>query len=239
VRPLGIVAALAAEANTLGRTAEQGGVHRLADGSLVAISGIGMSAAQDAAHHLAERGAGALLSWGLAGGLDPSLVAGDLVLPCAVRSPPGARFAVSPEWHARLAAALCSGLRVSQGDLLTNLVAIDSSAVKAQTFRATNAVAVDMESFAIAEVAATRRLPFAAVRVIVDTAADTLPRAVAAASQSGRVDIARLLWELLRAPADLGALLRLAARYRAAMRALTAAARAGLSAPAAAAPRPA
>jgi hopanoid-associated phosphorylase len=214
-------------------------VYRLGDGSLVAISGIGANAAREAAGLLAEQGAGALLSWGLAGGLDPGLVAGDLVLPCAVLSPRGARLMVTPEWHARLAAALTPALRFNTGDLLTNPVAIDSSAAKAAAFRATSAVAVDMESFAIAEAAATRRLPFAAVRVIVDTAADSLPPAVTAASHAGRVDIARLLWELLRAPADLGALLRLAARYRAAMRTLTLAVRAGLSAPPVSTPSPA
>ncbi len=239
MRPLGIVAALAAEANTLGRASGHGPLNRLEDGTLVAISGIGANAAQHAAHQLAEQGASALLSWGLAGGLDPALVAGHLVLPRTVLSSQGAGLTVSPEWHAQLAAALTPGMRISQGSLLTNHVAIDSSAAKAQAFRATNAVAVDMESFAIAEAAATRRLPFAAVRVIVDTAADSLPGAVTAASRAGRVDVARLLWELLRAPADLGALLRLAARYRAAMRSLTVAARAGLSAPPAPAPRPA
>jgi hypothetical protein len=77
------------------------------------------------------------------------------------------------------------------------------------------------------------------MRVIVDTAADSLPRAVTAASRGGRVEITRLLWELLRAPTDLRALLRLAARYRAAMRTLTLAARVGLSVPSTPAPRPA
>jgi adenosylhomocysteine nucleosidase len=239
MRPLGIVAALAAEAGTLGRLRPQGPVYQLGDGNLVAISGIGANAAQEAAERLAEQGAGALLSWGLAGGLDPALAAGRLVLPGAVLSSRGARLIVAPEWHARLAAALTPALRFSTGDLLTNPVAIDSSGAKAAAFRATRAVAVDMESFAIAEAAATRRLPFAAVRVIVDTAADSLPPAVTAASRAGRVEIARLLWELLRAPGDLGGLLRLAARYRAAMRTLNSAARAGLSAPPVSTPHPA
>ncbi len=238
-RPLGIIAALAAEAKTLGRATVQGSVRRLRDGTLVAISGMGAAAAQRAAHELAEQGVGALLSWGLAGGLDPALAAGDLVLPATVLSARGARMRVAPEWHARLAASLTPGFHVSNGALLTNLVAIARSADKAQTFRSTSAVAVDMESFAIAEAAANRHLPFAAVRVIVDTAADSLPHAVTAASRAGGVDIARLLSELLRAPGDLGALLRLAARYRTAMRTLTLAGRAGLSVSFAPTPRPA
>jgi len=58
------------------------------------------------------------------------------------------------------------------------------------------------------------------VRVIVDTAGDTLPSAVLCASRSGQVRIDRLVLGLLRRPADLLDLLKLASRYRAAMQSL-------------------
>jgi hypothetical protein len=87
-----------------------------------------------------------------------------------------------------------------------------------------------MESLAIAEVANTHRLPFIAVRVIVDSAADALPQAVtAAADNEGHLQIWRLMGALARTPADLAPLLRLARRYRAANRSLAAVARVGLS----------
>jgi hypothetical protein len=63
-----------------------------------------------------------------------------------------------------------------------------------------------------------------AVRVIVDTAADVLPRAVLAASRGGQVNIRHLIGGLAAAPQDLAALIRLAHRYRAATRSLAAAA---------------
>jgi hypothetical protein len=64
--------------------------------------------------------------------------------------------------------------------------------------------------------------------VIVDTAADILPRAVMAATRSaGRLQIARLIASLALAPGDLAALIRLLPRYRAASRSLRAVARAG------------
>jgi adenosylhomocysteine nucleosidase len=239
MRPLGIVAALAAEAGTLGRATPWGSVQRLSDGTLLVVSGMGPDAAQVAAHRLAEQGAGALLSWGLAGGLDPALAAGSIVLPAAVLSSRGERLGTATQWRAQLAASLAPGLAVSSGDLLTNPVAIDSIEAKAQAFRGTRAVAVDMESFAIAEAAANRLLPFAAVRVIVDTAADSLPHAVTVASRAGHVAIGRLIWELVLAPTELGPLLRLASRYRSAMRALRLTARTGVSAPASPEPRPA
>jgi hypothetical protein len=88
----------------------------------------------------------------------------------------------------------------------------------------------------VAEVAAAHSLPFIALRVIVDTAADVLPRAVMAASHEGRVNVRRLIGGLVVAPRDLIALIRLAQRYRAATRSLAVVARA-VVAPFAADPR--
>ena len=88
-----------------------------------------------------------------------------------------------------------------------------------------------MESAAVAAVAADRKLPFVAVRVIVDTAADMLPGAVVAASRAGRVRIGRLIAGLMLAPGEIAALVRLAARYRTAIRSLRAVAEAGALVP--------
>jgi adenosylhomocysteine nucleosidase len=106
--------------------------------------------------------------------------------------------------------------------LLTSAQPIGAVVDKAAAFRETGAVAVDMESLGVAEVAAAHDLPFIAVRVIVDTAADVLPRAVMAASRDGQVNIPRLIGGLAVAPLDLIALIRLAQRYRAATRSLAA-----------------
>src|SRR6202008_4630489 len=106
--------------------------------------------------------------------------------------------------------------------------AVGSLADKASLLRETGAVAVGMESAAIGEVARAHQLPFIAVRVIVDGAADALPRAVtAAADGEGHLHIWRLLGALARTPGELGPLLRLAGRYRAANRSLAVVARAG------------
>ncbi len=61
--------------------------------------------------------------------------------------------------------------------------------------RSTAAIAVDRESLGIAQVASAHALPFIAIRVIVDSAADNLPRAVAAAAEQigGHLNIWRLL----------------------------------------------
>ncbi|MFZ1904034.1 MAG: hypothetical protein WAU56_01440, partial [Steroidobacteraceae bacterium] len=66
------MAALAAEARLLGPARPHGAVRALADGTLVVVSGMGPSAAADGARRLIGAGATALVSFGVAGGLDPA-----------------------------------------------------------------------------------------------------------------------------------------------------------------------
>ena len=220
---VGVVAALAAEARTLGpATQRPDGLSTLSDGALLAVSGMGCACASIAAAKLADAGVARLLSFGLAGGLDPALTAGTVVVPSAVISREGARFVTSRQWREQVRAALAALRPPADGDLLTTATPMGAVADKAAAFHETGAVAVDMESLAVAAVAAAHHLPFIAVRVIVDTAADALPRSVAGASRAGAVSLARLMGGLALTPGELFAVLRLAKRYRAAMRTLAA-----------------
>jgi adenosylhomocysteine nucleosidase len=218
---VGVVAALAAEARTLGSTVRGGADSAaLADGTLVAVSGMGDAAAGRAAERLIEAGATALMSWGMAGGLDPCIGAGAACLPREVLSVDGRRYSVAAFWRDSLAALIATRRPVVCGNLLSVARPVDTVAAKASAFRETGAGAVDMESCAVAQVAEAHGLPFVAVRVIVDTAADAVPRAVASASAAGQVRLGRLFLGLIRAPSDIPPLLRLARRYRVALRAL-------------------
>jgi hopanoid-associated phosphorylase len=194
----------------------------LGEGSLLALSGIGRASAAAAALSLVESGVSALMTFGMAGGLDPALKPGSVVIPCELLSAEGARYAACRSWRERVAAAVSPLCAVSEGNLLTSAQAIDTPAEKAAALRSSGAAAVDMESAAVAEIALRHNLPFIAVRVIVDTAADFLPRAVVAASRAGRVHLGRLLGGLVLAPREIVALIRLAQRYRIAMRSLRA-----------------
>jgi adenosylhomocysteine nucleosidase len=231
---LGIVAALAAESRPLGAARRHGAAPAtLGDGTLLVLSGIGPVSAAEGARRLVLSGVRALISWGVAGGLDPKLAAGTLVLPEAVISPEGRVFPTAHEWRARVHAALAVSHAVCGGRLLTCREPLGSTDAKARAFHETGAVAVDMESSAVAEVAASQRLPFLAVRAIVDTAADVVPRAalMAASPGSASLRLGRLLTALAGAPSELPALMRLASRYRAARRALSAVARSGALSP--------
>jgi adenosylhomocysteine nucleosidase len=223
---VGVVAALASEARALGASMPRGGdpplseLAQLGEGSLLALSGIGRAAAAAAAQALVDAGVSALMTFGLAGGLDPALGPGSVVIPREVLSSDGARYTADQAWRQQVAAAVSPLWAVTEGNLLTTPLAIETPAGKAAAFRDTGAAAVDMESAAVAEVAARHNLPFISVRVIVDAAADILPRAVVAASRAGRVRFARLIGGLILAPREIVSLIRLAQRYRTAMRTL-------------------
>ncbi len=192
-----------------------------------------MDAAAQSARALVDAGAGALVSWGMAGGLDPALVAGTVFLPSEVVATDRTALLTSPQWRERLSEAVRTqgGAAlpiVLQGRLLTSPKAIGSLSDKQTLFQQTGAAAVDMESLAIASIAHTHHLPFIAIRVIVDSAEDALPRAVTAAADSkGHLQVWRLMGALARAPADVAPLIRLAQRYRTANRSLAAIARVG------------
>ena len=224
----GVVAALAAEARVLGPSRPNGeGLAVLADGNLLAVSGMGSSAARSAAERLIGAGATSLVSWGLAGGLDPRLEAGAVCVPREVIAADGSRLRTARVWRESLSGAVPDRCRVGNEALLTAARALETAADKTAARRATGACAVDMESSAVAQVAEAHGVPFIAVRVIVDTAHDAIPPAVAGASRAGQVRLGRLILGLVRSPAQIASLLRLARRYRTALRSLRAVAALG------------
>lgn len=203
----------------------------LEDGTLLSLSGMGGPAAAAGARALISSGAAALVSFGLAGGLDPLLRPGDICMPREIRAANVPAVAAAVAWRERLSAAVQTrmpGARIFDGDLFSHSSPVASAEAKAALHAGTGALAVDMESFAIAEVAATRALPFVAVRVIVDCAADRLPSLILRGSDPyGRIRAPALLAGLVRAPSELAELMRLGARYRSAGRVLAEIARIG------------
>jgi adenosylhomocysteine nucleosidase len=229
--PVGVVCALAIEARHLARTARMNSIQQLDDGTLVCVSGMGAAAAVAGARALIDAGAVALLSWGMAGGLDPALAAGALFLPSYVAARSGG-FATAEAWRERLGAALQAHRPIVRGTLYTSPTAVDSVAAKAALFRDTGASAVDMEGLHVAAVAGLHALPFIAIKVIIDGAGDALPPALAAAAGAAESKLGPLAWALARSPRDLASLWRLGLRYRSASRTLAAAARIGFRTPA-------
>jgi hypothetical protein len=99
--------------------------------------------------------------------------------------------------------------------------AVADPAAKKALRAMTGALAVDMESQVAAAFAAQRQVPFAALRAVADTAAETLPRAAAVGlTPDGRPAPLRVLAALARNPREIGPLKTIAARSRTALASL-------------------
>ncbi len=178
-------------------------------------TGIGITDAAKLTARVMETGAAGLLSIGTAGGLQPDLRAGALLLPGCIRRAGGKSFAADPEWHARVHAALKQTDRVHTGDLLSVNCVVRHPDEKESLFRQTQAIGVDMESAGLAEIAAHAGLPFLVLRVVMDTAADTIPKAATVSiNEAGDTQSIALLSYLAGHLSDIPGLLRTAHRFR-------------------------
>jgi adenosylhomocysteine nucleosidase len=153
----------------------------------------------------------AVISVGIAGGLDPSLVPGDVIVATGVAAPDRRHAASSFVAH-RLAARLSDHpKRVIMADVAGVDSAVVSPGAKRALRKATGALAVDMESHVAAAFAAQHGLPFAAVRVVCDPAHRALPDLVSIAVRpDGKVSLCGVFRSLWQRPAQLFAMPRLA-----------------------------
>lgn len=174
-------------------------------------------AASEAEAALAQ-GATALMSFGVAGGLDPALRTGDLLLPRVVTGADGERFAVDAALHG----SLRSRLAANDSDLLSVDRVVMDSAAKAKLHAEGGAAAVDLESLAVARVATAHGRPFIVLRVVADEASRSLPpAALVGLNAKGRAAPGRVLAALLRRPRQLPALIALARDTRRALASLS------------------
>ncbi len=131
---------------------------------VVVVTGVGRSRAMQAASVLLERHAPRhVFITGFAGGLDPSLKAGDVVVPqTLIDCETGGRFTTAASHDD--ATSICTTDRL-----------IDTPTAKAALRRRYGGAAVDMESAAIAAQCVVWKIPWTCVRAISDTAGEKLP----------------------------------------------------------------
>jgi adenosylhomocysteine nucleosidase len=141
---------------------------RLGGAEVVAMAaGIGA----DATRALADERPRVLVSCGFAGGLDPALRTGDVVVASSVADGATARFRPADPVLRKAVAAL-AGCR--QGEIVSAAEVAATPAEK-RALAQSGALAVDMESAGAARAAAAANIPWLAVRVILDPAHVALP----------------------------------------------------------------
>lgn len=156
----------------------------------------------------AAAGCVGIVSFGVAGGLDPVLVPGDRIIATSVVTDAG-RYRADEAWARALLAALPGSMRA---DISGVDAPIASPADKLALHRSHRTAAVDTESHIAAAVAARRGLPFAAVRVVLDPAHRRLPpAALVPLRHDGSADVRAVFGSVRRNPAQLPKLLRIIA----------------------------
>jgi adenosylhomocysteine nucleosidase len=179
--PVGIIAPLLIEGRCIDLRVRPGVLTRCGS-SLVHVCGMGSERASAAVEALIERGCSLLVSFGTAGALVPGLASGDILLTADVRTDGSAERACANLTPSEFMQALRQRLDASNRLRLIADAAIASSrealtgrSVRESFARHTQAVAVDMESAAIACLAKEAGVPFLGLRCIVDTLESGLP----------------------------------------------------------------
>lgn len=192
----------------------EAGIARGPGVSVICNQSSGLRAALGAA---IARGASGIISFGIAGGLAPDLVAGNWVVASGVRSGKNV-IATDRAWAQTLLEILPNAVHAH---VLGTDSVIASPLEKFRLYDETGAAAVDMESHIAAEIAAEHRIPFVACRVIIDAAHRALPPAATLGLRlDGTPDVSAVFRSVWQDPHQLPDLIRVAFDHHTARRAL-------------------
>lgn len=214
--PLHIICGLPFEAACLARALAP-------DTFRVFLSGANRDRAREVSRDAAKSMPQGLMSFGIAGGLDPSVKPGTLLIPSEIVTQKEHCHRVCPQWHEAVTdAARARGLGVNTDRLLGMSDVVSSVGRKAELYTRHRAVAVDMESHGLAEAAQAHNVPFLVIRVLADPAHRRIPEAALnAIDANGKTHLAPIFQGIVKDPLLLGDLIRLSwdvARARAALR---------------------
>ena len=182
----------------------------------VVVAGSGNSTLAAKIEAAIDRGARAMLSFGICGALSPEPGVGSVVVGTETVCG-GGRWRADEAWSKAMAkgcGAMIGAVAGTDSVLLTE----DS---KAALHRQTGALAADMESHIMARFASQRGLPFAVLRAVSDDARTALPPAAAfGLNKDGEIDYSAVMLSLLDEPFQWRALMSSARGTNTALKAL-------------------
>lgn len=197
-------------------------------------SGIGAERAGKAAKALiASEHPDVIISFGFGGGVRPGMAVGDLAVARSIRlyqgGDPDARKAIVLPVPAKVRQTLetvCNqrGCAIRQGDFLTSEIILNKKKLAMELPQEVVNPVLDMETWAIAQVAAQERIPLLAIRAISDAADEELGFCIGEFTDSDmNMRISKILSTIARKPGIMLQLIRLAKNSRMAGRNLAAA----------------
>ena len=225
---IGIISALSSEGRCLtGNVIPVNEPVQINQHAIAIICGMGEDKARIAAQTLLEKNVSALVSWGTAGALIENIKSGDLLLADSIVANDGNKYSFDSEWNKRIANVLCNtSLKIHHGMIAHVQQVLATADDKSRLHSKTNALAVDMESLAIAQFANKENLPCVSVRAIVDEASQCIPEAVIKNTDTfGRPALIPLFSSLIRNPGLITELIKLGSGMKAATTTLNTVAR--------------
>ena len=220
---LGIIAALPAEAKCLHNKKLNVALPiEIQKDIFLCLSGIGNDAAYRAAKKLLALKVDALISWGVAGAIDASLDSGDLILAESIINQ-DKTYKTSNDWLNKISGHFQqTPYKVLCGDIASSSDICSSAADKKRFLQKTNALAVDMESAAIAKAATINKLDFLVIRTIADKAETNIPEAVINHTDYlGKPRLLRFVFSCISKPAQIRDIIVLAKSYQRGLNTLT------------------
>ncbi len=231
-KTIAIVAAMEQEARAICPAAQKGRLDEFEtlSGTLKSglkykciISGIGIKRAAKAARLLCEEKPDLMLSIGVSGGLAPGLSAGTLVAATTIHSD----LAEYNPWHesdqdTKIRSELfptCGDMQC--GRLITTGQPILTPQEKVFMHDRTGALAVDMESIAVAQTAQKSGIPFSCIRAISDDSNRKIPaESMAGVDETGKTKLEPILKAILKRPPLILELIPMGMDYSKALKAL-------------------
>jgi adenosylhomocysteine nucleosidase len=180
------------------------------DNLIIKCAGARPAQAETCASELLAEGCGALMSFGIAGGLSPELSAGQVVLADNVCLPDGNVVPTSGNWRERLLASLPRNGSIVVGPVAGCETIVADAEAKNRLYKETDALVVDMESHRVARVAAEAGVPFLVIRSVSDAFDQSIPRtALGSIDENGSPLYFKVIGGLIKRPGDLRGLMRL------------------------------
>lgn len=162
--------------------------------------------AEQVAHALCAEGIDALISFGIAGAVSPTLSSGDLLLPEAVQWG-GQEFETDTCLQQCLYPVIDKGVVIAEGKHAGVDSIVGRAADKHAFFTRTGVLALDEESGALAATAYLHGARLVVVRAVADTAAQSLPEEAGGwTDRAGNTRYGRVVVDALRRPSLLVAL---------------------------------